>query len=75
MGLGSLMAVAPGNLVRLTTKTLRLCTNDLSFSAHLAVVTAPKCNMGAALRKDAPSMCGRTKNKVVPRFSLIFCLP
>lgn len=31
--------------------------------------------MGAALRKDAPNMCGRTKNKVVPRFSLIFAFP
>lgn len=75
MGLGSLMAVAAGNLVRLTTKTLRLCTNDMSFSAHLAVVTAPKCNMGAALRKDAPNMCGRTKSRVVLQFSLIFAFP
>lgn len=75
MGLGSLMAVAAGNLVRLTTKTLRLCTNDLSFSAHLAVVTAPKMQYGGGASERCSQYVWEDQKQGGPTILTYFCLP
>lgn len=72
--LRQLMAVAAGNVVRLTTKTLRLCANDLTFLARLAVVTAPKCSMGQPFGKMVPICVGGQKEGG-PTILSHFCLP
>lgn len=71
MDLGQLMAVAAGNVVRLTTETLRLRVNDLTFLACPAV---PKCNMGQNFGKML-TICVGGQKEGGPTILSHFCLP